>query len=187
MTRSSTLGKKPGRPNSSGAILTSPAILTKLSEIFLHPGQKHVGSGSAILKMILGSCVGVFLFDSRLRIGGATHFMLPFHGNGQLSPRYGDVAIPALLEQLCKLGSDYRDVQAKVYGGASMLSALRGLGSDQFGQIGRRNVESAFTILLKASITVVEKDVLGERGRKVSMISDTGAVAMEYVSNGNGN
>jgi len=137
--------------------------------------------------MILGSCVGVFLFDRKLRIAGATHFMLPRHGAGHASPRYGDVAIPALLEQMRGSGSHRKDVHAKVYGGASMLSALRGLQSDQFGQIGRRNVDSALSILAEASIPVVEKDLLGERGRKVSMISDTGAVTLEYVSHGNGN
>jgi chemotaxis protein CheD len=156
-------------------------------EIFLHPGQKHVATGRVTLKMILGSCAGIFLFDRRLRIGGATHFMLPRHGTGQASPRYGDVAIPALLEQMCRLGSLRGEIQAKVYGGASMLSALRGLQGDHFGHIGRRNVETSLTILAEASIAVVEKDVLGERGRKVSMISDTGAITLEYVSHGHGN
>ncbi len=173
--------------SSRGAFPDPGTVPTGPQEIYLHPGQNHVASGPVTLKMILGSCAGVFFFDPHLRIGGATHFMLPRHGAGQPSPRYGDVAIAGLLEQMSAMGSSRRDIRAKVYGGASMLSALRGLSGDSIGQIGRRNVESALTILTEASIAVVEKDVLGERGRKVSMVSHTGVITLEFVSSGDGN
>jgi chemotaxis protein CheD len=185
--KSSVVARNPVPKRSSrGAFLDPGTALTGLQEIYLHPGQNHVSSGPVTLKMILGSCAGVFFFDPHLRIGGATHFMLPRHGAGQASPRYGDVAIAELLEKMSALGSSRKDVQAKVYGGASMLSALRGLSGDSIGQIGRRNVESALTILTEAAIAVVEKDVLGELGRKVSMVSHTGAITLEFVSNSDG-
>ena len=134
--------------------------------------------------MILGSCVGVFFFDRILAIGGATHFMLPRHGTGSSSPRYGDVAIKQLLEEFRGLGS--RHIEAKLFGGASMLIALRGLGM-HIGQIGLKNVETALEILAKERIVITEKNLLDERGRKVSMVSNTGATALEFVESADGN
>jgi len=139
-----------------------------------------------VLKMILGSCAGVFLFDPRLAIGGATHFMLPRHGGGHASARYGDVAIPDLLGRFRVLGSNFRNVEARVFGGGSMLSALRAMPGNQMGHIGQRNVEIAEEILDGASIRLVERDVFGSRGRMVTMLSSTGDIRLEFISQADG-
>jgi len=163
------------------------AVGSRRPETYLHPGQSHVAVNPVVLKMILGSCAGVFLFNPILAISGATHFMLPRHEAGQPSPRYGDVAIAGLLEKFLALGSKPQNIQAKVFGGASMLVALRDVQGAHFGHIGQRNVETALDILAQASIPVVEKNVFGNRGRKVSMVSDTGQIAHEFVSASDGN
>jgi chemotaxis protein CheD len=163
------------------------AFQIKLPEVYLHPGQSHVAASPIMLKMILGSCAGVFLFDPTLGVGGATHFMLPHHGEGQSSARYGDVAVIELLDKVRGLGSNRKNAQAKIFGGASMLAALGDRSSSRVGQIGRRNIEIAIEILDRESIAIVEKSVFGNRGRKVSMISNTGEVALEFVSNADGN
>jgi chemotaxis protein CheD len=157
-----------------------------LPEIYLHPGENHVADSPAIIKMILGSCAGVFLFDPALGIGGATHFMLPRHGDAPPSPRYGDIALPGLLGGILTLGSNPRNLQARVFGGAAMLQALENLRGSRIGQIGRRNIEIAFEILERESVTVVEEDVFGNQGRKVSMVSNTGEITLEIVSNTDG-
>ena len=165
----------------------SGTVQTKVPEVYLHPGQHHAATSPVTLKMILGSCAGVFLFDPLLAIGGATHFMLPRHGAGPPSPRYGDIAIGELLESFRALGSRNKNIEAKVFGGASMLSALRGLQGGHIGLIGQRNVETALEILAQQGITVTHKNVFGDCGRKVSMMSDTGEIALEFVSNADGN
>ena len=150
-----------------------------LGSIFLHPGQTHVSGEPVILKMILGSCLGVFLFDPAKQIGGATHFMLPrWEGNGEPSARFGDVAMRILLRELHAAGCKSSNLQAKVYGGACMFQAFRSAGGDHFG---RHNVEAAEAILSKAAIRVVEQDVLGDSGRKVSMISNTGEISLARI------
>jgi chemotaxis protein CheD len=157
----------------------------KLPEVYLHPGQSHVATSPVMLKMILGSCAGVFFFDPVLSVGGATHFMLPRHGAGVSSPRYGDIAIAELLEKIRALGS--RRIEARVFGGASILSALRGLQGNRAGLIGPRNVDTALEILAQERIPVTEKNVLGDHGRKVSMVSDTGETTFEFVRAAYGN
>jgi chemotaxis protein CheD len=158
-----------------------------LPEIYLHPGQCHVAPEPAVLKMILGSCAGVFLFDRFGGVGGAAHFMLPHRGEGPPHPRYGDVAIAGLLEGFRAHGSRPANIQARIFGGAGMLQALEGLSGPRIGQIGRRNIEVAIELLERASILIVEKSVFGNQARKVSMVSNTGEAALEFVSNDNGN
>lgn len=161
------------------------AAPAELLEIYLHPGQIDIATSPVILKMILGSCVGVFLVDAVAGIGAATHFMLPQHGSSPASPRYGDVAITDLLQRMRAAGSKAGNMQAKVFGGASML-VFRDLPASGISRIGQRNVETAMEILGKASVPVGEKDVLGNHARKVSMVSNTGEIKLEFVSAAHG-
>jgi chemotaxis protein CheD len=162
------------------------AFVDRLPEIYLHPGQQYVATSPALLKMILGSCAGVFLFDPKNAVGGATHFMLPNHGSGPASPRYGDIAVSDLLGRFRALGSDRKNLVAKVFGGGSMLSALRNMPGNQIGHIGQRNVDIAIEMLAEAAIRIIEKDVLGKLGRMVSMVSSTGEINVEYLGQADG-
>jgi chemotaxis protein CheD len=155
--------------------------------VYLHPGQSHVAGSPVTLKMILGSCVGVFLLDSTLGLGGATHFMLPRCEIAQPSPRYGDVAVAGLLEQFRSLGSNPRNIQAKVFGGACILAALQDVRGHNMGRIGERNLACALEILAQERVAITQKHVLGNRGRKVSMISPSGEITLEFLNNADGN
>jgi hypothetical protein len=53
-----------------GLAVARKIVASDMPEIFLHPGQQHVAASPALLKMILGSCAGVFLFDRALAIAG---------------------------------------------------------------------------------------------------------------------
>src|SRR5260370_37118631 len=67
---------------------------------FLHAGQVFVSTETKSIVLILGSCVGVCIWDEVSAIGGATHFLLPsWDGTGVASPRYGNVGISLLLQQ----------------------------------------------------------------------------------------
>jgi chemotaxis protein CheD len=158
-----------------------------LPEVYLHPGQSHVAGSPVTLKMILGSCAGVFFVDPTLGLGGATHFMLPWSRIERPSPRYGDVALAGLLEKFLGLGSNRRNIRAKVFGGACILAAFQDIRGRHIGQIGERNVACAMEILTQERIMIADKNVLGTRGRKVSMVSPTGEVTLEFLSNTDGN
>src|SRR5258707_66364 len=75
--------------NSEGSTRRSPAGLAvaepELKQVYLHPGELYASPEPANIKIILGSCVAVCLYNPRLSIGGATHFLLPaLEGEGQL-------------------------------------------------------------------------------------------------------
>jgi chemotaxis protein CheD len=132
--------------------------------VFLHPGRVFTSSEPCIVRTILGSCVAVCMWDSTLGVGGVNHFVLPFSvENGQGSPRFGNVAIQRLIKDLLALGCQKRNLQAKVFGGASVLGAFR----DSRNQLGMKNIKTALDLLAGEGIPIIAEDVGGQRGRKV--------------------
>jgi chemotaxis protein CheD len=113
-----------------------------------------------MISAVLGTCVAVCLHDRRLKIGGMNHFLYPKSGFfGSISNDYGDVAIPALIDKLRRLGSRVQDLEAQIFGG----------GDTDFsrGATGEKNVKIARKILKKNGIAIVSEDVGGRKGRRV--------------------
>jgi len=140
-----------------------------MKEVYLYPGQFAFSQEPIRIRTVLGSCVGVALFDPKLKCGGLNHYLLPELPLGeQPSGRYGSCAIPALINGLVKLGADPRDLRAKIFGGAAVLGAAS-IGQD----IGRRNIEFAIKTLEAAGISIDEQGVGGKRGIKIRMETET--------------
>jgi chemotaxis protein CheD len=124
------------------------------------PGEFYCGREPHLVGTILGSCVAVCLWDRRLRFGGMNHFVLPVQPATEApSVRFGDVAIPALVEGMIGLGSAVEDLQAKVFGGASVLVAAAGGVS-----VGRRNLKLAVAELRRRRIPIVAGRLAGDQG-----------------------
>lgn len=148
--------------------------LEKIATHFLYPSNLFVSDQRHIITTILGSCVGICLYDTRLRVGGMNHYMLAlWNGNGLASPRFGNIANEKLLQQVLHLGSAKSDLVAKVFGGANQTTSYNNIGS--------RNVEIAFEMLDRMNIPVVGKSVEGEVGRKIVFDTMTGEVKMKFV------
>ena len=143
-----------------------------LEKLYLHPGQLFASRNSHAVTTILGSCVAVCLWDPLRKIGGINHFLLPaFTGDGVASPRFGNIAIAELLEQLTALGCRKRDLQAKLFGGACVIAAFR----NRTNHLGWENIQSAEKILGHEEIPVVGKDTGGDKGRKLIFHTDDGS------------
>jgi len=161
----------------ASAVLTAPAIEPR--GIYLHPGQLVASATPCSISTILGSCVAVCVWDEETGIGGMNHFLLPnFAGRGASSARFGNVAIEMLLNRLSDAGARRYSMRAKLFGGANVLEALRGVG----GSLGRQNVEVARRILLEAQVPVVAEDVEGDRGRKVIFRTNDGTAMVRLLS-----
>jgi chemotaxis protein CheD len=148
------------------------------SSVYLQPGHVFASAGPTEATTVLGSCVAVCLWDRRLRIGGANHFLLPYLADGvSASPRYGNVAIERLIGDLERLGSHTEDLVAKVFGGASVLEAFR----DARDHLGVKNVDLARRILDAHAIPIVAEDVMGVRGRKLVFHTDSGIALVRLL------
>ena len=141
---------------------------------FLYPSNLFVCRERHLITTILGSCVGICLFDPRLQQGGMNHYMLAlWNGNGLASPRFGNIANEKLVHEVVRAGSTKHDLVAKVFGGANQTS--------NYNDIGLRNVEVALEFLDAMKIPVAAKNVSGEIGRKIIFDTHTGEVRMKFV------
>lgn len=145
---------------------------------FIHVGQIHVDRDLAAISTVLGSCVAVCLYDPQNRIGGMNHYLLPFwNGNGLQSPKFGNIAIPRLIDAMIKEGASLRSMEAKIFGGASM-----NIFSSKTMMIGEKNVLVAREILEENKIKIVAEDTGGQHGRKIQMNLERGKVFLKYTS-----
>jgi chemotaxis protein CheD len=142
------------------------------AEFYLHPGRVFATAEPRTLRTVLGSCVAICLFDPEIPAGGMNHYLLPDRiGGAAESPRYAAPALARLLASMQDLGSPKRRLQAKVFGGASVLRPAPSGGSD----LGARNIERAFELLASESIPVINHDVGGSRSRKLLFRTHDGA------------
>ncbi|AHJ13972.1 MULTISPECIES: chemotaxis protein CheD [Sulfurospirillum] len=146
---------------------------------FIHVGEIFVGIKPTEIVTVLGSCVSVCLYDKVELIGGMNHYLLAlWNGNGLESPKYGNVAIPKLIENMENIGCLRRNMEAKIFGGANIHR------TNSEGQlIGQKNVLIAKEILRHYSIPIRAEDTGGNNGRRIMMISDANRIILKYVQN----
>ena len=145
---------------------------------YLMAGNLFVPEEAHLVTTVLGSCVSVCLWDSILRFGGINHYMLPFwNGEGLASPKYGNIAIAKLIERLQDLGSQKRNLRAKVFGGGIVLNV-----KNPFMNIGERNIQLAEDQLRSEGIPIVSADTGGNVGRKIIFNTGTGMVLMKKLT-----
>jgi chemotaxis protein CheD len=148
------------------------------SKRFLYPGQMIVSREPIVITTILGSCAALCLWDSYKKIGGMNHYLLPEGSDsGPNRLRYGNVANPALLNELLALGCDLKQMHAKVFGGSSAFAA------NPLQSVGTRNVQLAEEFVRKANIPLVSKDVSGKHGRRLVFHTDDGITQIRDFDN----
>ncbi len=132
---------------------------------YLFPGKMAAFKEETIISTLLGSCVAVAIHDPTTHIGGLNHYLLAEGlGNEVLNTRYGAYAIPALVEECVRLGANRGKLQAKIYGGANVIS-VSSLGNG----VGVRNIEIAERILRELNIPILERNLAGEHARTIKL------------------
>ena len=134
-----------------------------------------------IMTIGLGSCVGIAIYDKRLRIAGLAHIMLPDSTqfkNVNQPMKFADLSIPMLIEKMEGQGCKRIDLTAKIAGGASMFNfSDRKMVSD----IGKINTEAVKKALEKEKIKIIAEDTGGSKGRTMIVDSESGKVTIRTV------
>lgn len=78
------------------------------------------------------------------------------------------------------LGSQKKDMVAKLAGGAQMFEVTR----SEFMNIGKRNVEAAKKILDELKIPIVAEDTGGNYGRTIIFYSEDGRLEIKTIGKG---
>jgi chemotaxis protein CheD len=135
------------------------------ADYFLKPGYIFLPNRPTVISTVLGSCVGVCLWDRKRRVGGVNHFQLPYHDRKEnATARYGDVSTVTLIRMMMAEGSKIKHLEAQIFGGADNPELkTRSVGMD----VGMENIQVARKILGRYKIKIVSEDVGGEKGRKI--------------------
>lgn len=160
------------RSSEGASSRVAPEHSTETVVVHLHAGQVFASAQPCTISTILGSCVAVCLVDPVRGFGGANHYLLPIHVVGEgASARFGNVAVEQVVEKMLLLGSRKRDLQAKVFGGASTMTTG---GRPESESLGAQNVDVARRALGRHGIPIVAEDTGGARGRKLLFRTDEG-------------
>ncbi len=150
---------------------TKPAYAPEIASAevtYVPPGRLLATTDPTPLTTIVSTGAVVCLWDPVSGVGGMAHFLLPEAGNAPPAPRFGDVALRMLLEQLVKLGAPERRLRAKVYGGSAPPIATTG------GHLGDHNIEAALALLKARHVPVLENGSGGASARKIVFDLKTG-------------
>lgn len=111
----------------------------------------------------LGSCIGICLYDQRIKLGALIHIMLPLNlETGRTNPlKYADTGIRQTIKMMEAKGASRARMTAKIAGGAKMFEIPGG----SFGNIGQRNIESVHMILKMEGIKLMKEEVGGTIAR----------------------
>lgn len=128
------------------------------------------------VRTVLGSCVGVALFDRVAKIGGLCHVMLPSSSQGHGDRgKFADTAVDWLVDEVLKQGAQEKRLTAKISGGASMF------GDQVDNGIGERNVEAVKARLSHHAVRLAAADVGGTKGRRMLLDPATGNVEVQII------
>lgn len=144
------------------------------------PGEYYVTVRDMVLVTVLGSCVSACIRDRISGIGGMNHFMLPDNNqeSGNLtnvSARYGSYAMEMMINQLLKMGARRANLEAKVFGGGSVLGGIT------TANVGVRNAEFVLDYLHTEGIAVAGQDLLDAFPRKVYFFPNSGRVLVKKL------
>ncbi len=128
------------------------------------------------LRTVLGSCVGIALYDRQRHLAGLAHAILPEGDNESAElGKFADQAVDNLIVQLASMGASKARLEAKLVGGAAMFGAESNNG------LGDRNIKTARDRLTQHGIPVLAEAVGGTKGRKLCVDPDSGEAIVEII------
>ncbi len=130
-----------------------------------------------IITYSLGSCVGLSLYDPKIKVGGIIHCMLPL---SRIDPErartmphmFADTGVPSLIQSLLDMGAEKGRLIAKVAGAAKLLNS-----SNTF-NIGERNQVVVRKVLWKNKILVAGEDTGGSCARTMFLNMESGTTTL---------
>lgn len=143
-----------------------------------------VKAPDTLVTYALGSCVGICLYDSRAKIAGLSHIMLPsssLNDDPKQVYRFADTAIPLLVKKMEMAGARKAYLKAKIAGGAQMFASAN---NSSISNIGQRNVMAVKETLAKLKIPIIADDTGKNYGRTLYFTAEDGIMRIKSVNLG---
>ena len=154
----------------------TPALsLPTVEPAYVPPGRLLATRDPRPMTTIVSTGAVVCLWDPVSGLGAMAHFLLPESGTAPPAPRFGDVALRTLVDELVKLGASERRLRARLFGGSAPPLTTEG------GHLGDRNVQAARAWLGSRSIAIWEAEVGGASARKILFAPSTGSASAKPI------
>lgn len=123
----------------------------------------------------LGSCVALYLYTPGHPASALAHVVLPDSQGRQGEPgRYADTAVPALIEEMRRLGIEPGGLRASIAGGAAVLGFTSA--------IGQHNVAAVRVLLAQHGVPLDRDETGGHRGRSVEFDPQSQEIEVRYLT-----
>lgn len=134
--------------------------------------MKMAQNSGMLITYALGSCIGICLYDQKIKLGALIHIMLPLNmeAGRTNTMKYADTGIRETLRMMEAKGASRSRITAKIAGGAKMFEIKGG----SLSNIGQRNIESVHNTLKREGVKLLQEDVGGTVARTLLFDVNTG-------------
>ena len=134
--------------------------------------MKMAQNSGMLITYALGSCIGICLYDQKIKLGALIHIMLPLNmePGRKNTMKYADTGIRETLKMMEAKGASRSRITAKIAGGAKMFEIKGG----SLSNIGQRNIESVHNTLKREGVKLLQEDVGGTVARTLLFDVGTG-------------
>lgn len=142
--------------------------------------MKMAQNSGVLITYALGSCIGICLYDQKIKLGALIHIMLPLNmePGRKNTMKYADTGIRETLKMMEAKGASRSRITAKIAGGAKMFAVNQ---ESNVGSVGERNTVAAKQILRQLGIQLIAEDTGLNFGRTVELHCDTGDFYIKAV------
>lgn len=134
--------------------------------------MKMAQTSGMLITYALGSCIGICLYDQKIKLGALIHIMLPLNmePGRKNTMKYADTGIRETLKMMEAKGASRSRITAKIAGGAKMFEIKGG----SLSNIGQRNIESVHNTLRREGVKLLKEEVGGTIARTLLFDVNTG-------------
>lgn len=134
--------------------------------------MKMAQNSGMLITYALGSCIGICLYDQKIKLGALVHIMLPLNmePGRKNTMKYADTGIRETLKMMESKGASRSRITAKIAGGAKMFEIKGG----SLSNIGQRNIESVHNTLKREGVKLLKEEVGGTIARTLLFDVGTG-------------
>ncbi len=142
-------------------------------------GKVEIAHAPAQLTAILGSCVGVAIFDRQTSTATLAHVVMP-HGDDQdhVVARHAEEAVNDSIAMLEEAGCNRTNLIVKIAGGAKMFGEKELVARDE------KNIATVRRAVQAANLELRAEHVGGSKGRRVTLDAQTGDFLIETPGEG---
>ncbi|MFT7639023.1 MAG: chemotaxis protein CheD [Pirellulaceae bacterium] len=150
---------------------------TESKQIFrVDLGEQRLVQNGEKLSLVLGSCVGLCLWDYETQTGAVAHIMLPYSQGLNTAPeRFADKAVGLLLDRFRQLDIPLTRLEANLVGGARLAESTTGFG------IGHEIVGVVAALLEEESVAISSDRTGGNYGCRAELDCSTGILTVDSV------